>query len=138
MDCTCCGDALDSEELENPREDKQGDILCDDCFENKYTHRCPVCEGLFNEDFSVKITPKNLLISESVGEQLHLDTGVYEIVEYPFYRDGITEFSLITSSIKKITDLPSDFTDEELNTLHYICDECMKKATEAEEAGVGL
>ena len=51
--------------------------------------------------------------------------GLYEIVEYPFYRDGITEMSIIKGTVHWLCHIPTD-TDMEVDTstIYYICDGC--------------
>lgn len=129
--CSLCGDNLKEEEIESPKTDKDGSLLCDECFENKYTHSCPICEEWFDEDFSAKITPKFLLVLPSVGENVGLDAGIYEIIRYPFYADGITEMHIYKGAVKRICDVPSDI--EDCYTLYYICDGCARRAKQEYE-----
>jgi hypothetical protein len=127
MKCTVCGDELDPEEVESPRRDKDGDIICDHCFEEQYSYTCPICEEMFDEDFSEKISPKYLLITTYAGEELGVDPGIYEIVSYPFYADGLIETHLFKSAVKKIADLPDDLDEDNLwCDEYYICDECVE------------
>ena len=126
--CTECKTELDTEEAESPRLDEDGNIICDECFENQYSHLCPLCGEIFDEDFSVKISPKHILITEYAAEELRLNPGIYEIISYPFFADGITEFYLYASSIKKIAELPGDFNEGDfIADIHYVCEDCAKK-----------
>ncbi len=125
QNCNSCGDELEEEEIESPRKDKDGSILCDECYEDKYQHHCPVCEEFFYEDLEAKISPKYLMILPSVGENVGLDAGIYEIVSYPFFADGIIELHIYKSAVKWICDIPSDI--EDCYTLYYICDDCKTK-----------
>ena len=43
MECWCCGDELEGEELDNPAKDEDGHILCDDCYEEEYMFTCYKC-----------------------------------------------------------------------------------------------
>jgi hypothetical protein len=124
--CTLCGDELDQEEIEFPQKNKDGAIICDRCFDDRYSHLCPICENNFSENFEEQISPKYLLVTKDVGEEFGIESGIYEIIAYPFFADGITEWHLITSALKRIADIPEDFDDDSM-TLHYICDECVKK-----------
>lgn len=124
--CSSCGDELEGEEIESPRNDKDGTILCDDCFEDKYTHRCPVCEELFDEDFDEKISPKYLIVLPSVGENVGLASGIYRITRYPFFADGMIEFHIFKDAVNRICNIPSDIDD--CYTLYYVCNECVTKA----------
>lgn len=123
--CSSCGEKLVEEEVESPGMDKDGAILCDKCFENKYTHRCPICEEFFDEEIETKITPKYLMVLPGVGEYIGLDCGIYEILNYPFFADGIIETHIFKDAVKRICDAPSNI--EHCNTLCYICNDCAKK-----------
>lgn len=123
--CTCCGDELDQEEIEFPQKNKNGDIICDRCFDDRYSHLCPICENKFSENFEVQISPKYLLVTDDVGKELDIRSGIYEIIKYPFFADGITEWNLITTAINRIADMPEDFDDDSM-VLYYICDECVQ------------
>ena len=126
--CTECGTELDAEEAESPRVDKDGDIICDQCFENQYSYLCPLCGEIFDEDFSVKISPKHILVTKYAAEELGFDPGIYEIISYPFFADGIIELHFFKSSIKKIAELSGDFNEDDLiDDIHYVCEECAKK-----------
>ena len=134
MTCTICEDELNSEETESPRTDKDGRIICDHCFEEKYSHLCPLCEEIFDEDFSESISPKYLLITEYASKELGFDPGLYEILSYPFFADGIVEIHLFGSSIKKIAGLPSDFNEDNLySDICYVCEDCVKKLVISEK-----
>ena len=128
MKCTGCETELNAEEAESPRIDEDGGLICDQCFKDKYSHLCPLCEETFDKDFSVKISPKHILVTKYAAEELGFDPGIYEIISYPFFADGITELHLFASSIKKIAELPGDFNEDDLiGDIHYVCEECAEK-----------
>jgi len=123
--CSSCGDDLDGEEIDSPRHDKDGTILCDECFEDKYTHRCPICEKLYEEDVDAEITRKYIMVLPNVGENVGLTVGIYEIISYPFFADGIIEMHIFKNAVKRICDNPPDI--EDCYTLYYLCNECVAK-----------
>jgi len=123
MNCTSCEEVLDTEEEDSPYVDKRGDIICDRCYEDQYSHICPICEKKFDEDFSKDISPRYLLITEDAGDDLSLAPGIYEIISYPFFFDGVIEITLIKSSIRKIADLPECTCENDIN---YVCEECVE------------
>ena len=132
MKCTRCGERLGAEEIESPSVDKDGDIICDHCFEEQYTYNCPVCEEFFDEDFSQKISPKYLLISDYAGEEMGVESGIYEIISYPFFRDGMISMSMIETAINRIADLPEEFDENDfISDIFYVRDSCVKKCLEA-------
>lgn len=124
MNCTNCKEELDTEEKESPRRDRRGNIICDRCYEEEYSHICPICEEKFDEDFSKEISPRHFLITEDAGDDLYLAPGIYKIISYPFFRDGIIETSLIESAILKIADLPEGICENDIN---YVCEECVER-----------
>jgi hypothetical protein len=124
MNCTKCGDILDSEEEESPQRDKDNNVICDRCYEEQYSWICPICEEKFDEDFSKEISPEYLLITEGAGEDMYLAPGIYEITSYPFFRDGMIQTSLITSAIRKILDVPKDTCKDDI---YYVCENCINK-----------
>lgn len=128
MKCTLCEEELDEEETESPRVGKDGDVICDRCFDERYSYTCPVCEEEFREDFSVKISPKYLLITEYASEDIGIDSGIYEILSYPFYTDGVIEIHIFKSAMKRISGLPNDLDEDDLwSDIYYVCDDCIKK-----------
>lgn len=129
--CTKCNRELDEEEIESPKKDEYENIICDSCFEKLYEYHCPLCENTFEEDFSKPISPQYFIITEEGEEDFLGDAGIYKILSYPFYADGMIEFHLFTSAIKKVADLPTEFDKNEFyNSMYYICDECTKKYME--------
>lgn len=129
--CSSCEGVLCGDEIESPRKDKDGSILCDECYDEKYEHNCPICEEYFYEDLDAEITPKYLMVLEKVGDTVGLTAGIYEIISYPFFADGIIEMHIFKDAVKRICDNPPDI--EDCYTLYYICDECAAKLILIEE-----
>lgn len=126
ISCTYCEDELEGDEIISPYIDKDGDILCDECYKNKFECYCPVCQDFFYKDMDAEIYPKYLLISECVSEYVGVDAGIYEIIKYPFFADGITELSIFKGAVKRICDVPPK-TEVDYNTMYYVCDQCVTK-----------
>ena len=132
MNCTNCGEELDPEEEESPQRNKSGNIICDRCYEEKYSYICPICEERFDEDFSKEISPEYILVTENAGKSLYITPGVFKITTYPFYSDGMIEMSLIKTAIRKVADLPEGICKDDI---HYICEDCVKEITEGATEG---
>jgi len=129
MNCAMCREELNEEEIKSPQIDEEGHVVCDACFEDKYTHLCPICEEYFDEDFTKKISPSGLLVSEYAAESVNMESGIYEITAYPFFCDGIIELELIETSINRVGDLPDEFNQDEFaQDIFYVCDGCMNIA----------
>ena len=124
MNCERCGEKLDEEEAESPQRDRDGDIICDECFELKYTYICPICREMFNEDFSKEISPEYFLVSEDTSEDLNLTPGIYEITSYPFYADSMIEIHIFKTAVNKIADLPKGTYEDDTQ---YVCSNCAER-----------
>ena len=128
MICEHCEKELDEEEQEAPREDKAGNIICDKCFDEKYMFTCAICEELFEEDFSKRISPQYLFISEYAGEDLNISPGIYEIIAYPFFADGVIEIHIFTSALRRVANVPPSVNEsEQYGDIFYVCKECVGK-----------
>ena len=128
MICTICKEELNTEEIDSPHKNKNGDIICDQCFKDKYTYLCPLCENNFDEDFTKKISPTYLLISDYASEWVGVDSGIYEIVAYPFFYDRMTTLDIIPKAVNLIADLPDDFNEDDFFfELFYVCNDCVEK-----------
>lgn len=126
--CTNCGSTLEPDEEEASRKDENGKIVCDQCFDDKYQHLCPICEEYFWEDYNKKISPTHLIVTKQAEENHVSKAGFYEIVSLPFYADGIIEAHLFESAVNKLSDLPTDFDDSDLHyPLYFICESCAEK-----------
>lgn len=127
MECTECGAILEDDETEHPNRNKSGEILCYGCFDYHYEYLCPLCGESFYEDFEQEISPKYFLCTEDAAIDLSIEPGIYEIVKYPYYADGLIEVQLYKDAVKWICEIPSDFNnDEHIGSIHFPCDNCMK------------
>ena len=128
MICEYCEEVLDEEEQEAPREDKAGNIICDKCFEEEYMFTCPICGELFEEDFSKSISPQYLFISEYAGEDVGISPGVYEIIAYPFFADGVVEAHIFKNALCRVLGIPSSVNvAEDYGDIFYVCEGCVEK-----------
>ena len=134
--CTDCGYILEPDEEKSPRRDEGGDIVCDRCYDDRYQHMCPVCEEHFYEDYNQKISPKHFIITRQAEECHVAKAGFYEVIELPFYADGIIESQLFDSAINRLGDLPKDLDEDNLHfSLYFICEDCVKKMLENNHPG---
>jgi len=126
--CTNCGSTLEPDEEEAPRKDEDGNIVCDQCYDDRYQHLCPICEELFWEVYEKEISPKYFIITRQAEANHVAKAGFYEIVSLPFYKDGIIEASLIDSAINRLGDLPKNLDEDNLHySLYFICENCAEK-----------
>ena len=131
MKCTICEEELNEEEIDAPYKNRDGDIICDACFKDRYTHTCPLCEEHFDVDFTKHISPTYLLISDYSAEYVGSPSGVYEIIRYPFYYAGMCDIFMKAASLKRIADLPDDFREQDFySDIFYVCNRCAEKLTD--------
>ena len=86
--CTDCGSTLEPDEEESPRRNEDGNIVCDQCFDDHYQHLCPICEEHFYEDFNQEISPKHFIITRQAEKR-----GCYLLFKYLSKKQGFTRSS---------------------------------------------
>ena len=127
-ECTKCGSTLEPDEEKTPRIDKNGDVLCDRCFNELYQYLCPICEEDFYENYNQKISPKYFIITNEAKGVTVAKPGLYEIISLPFYADGMIETHLFSNAIKRLCDTPKDLDEDDLfYPLYFICESCTEK-----------
>lgn len=118
--CTYCGVNLDSEQIQNPRTDKDGDIMCDECYQEHYEFSCCWCQDSDHIDHQHKM----LIVDDEKSAKL--PRGVYEITTIPYYCDEIITSRLYKWALNRIADVPEDLEIESYPCGH-LCIECQKK-----------
>lgn len=105
--CSCdnCGKSIF--ELEDFPNLRRGEVICEDCWKDKYMLTCPICEEYFEK--ARKPKDEVIIISkESIDEyQMGVKPGFYQIKEWPYYRANcVTGFDfLFESAIKLIKEV---------------------------------
>jgi len=116
--CTCCQETLDSEEIENPGKDEDGDIICDNCYNEKYCTTCVVCEEYFPLD-----DWNHFVIIDPENSENEIKTGLYKILEWPFYSSNtIGGDYIFENKVKRLCDHTQDIEES-----GEVCPECVKK-----------
>ena len=133
MKCNWCEKDLDKEEQEHPYKSKSDEIICDSCYDDEYRMICTLCQSMMDIPDTVKEGYFFMLTEDMYGRNVcgdELKKGIYQIIEFPFYADGITEGHFYSNSFKFIRNL----TDEEIKNIEEndfknceVCDECAKK-----------
>ena len=82
MGCTYCGEELDDEEAANPEKDADGDVMCDQCYDEKYRDHCDRC-GEKVEKTELGSEPGRLIAvwDETSGNLEDLQPGYYRVKE---------------------------------------------------------
>lgn len=135
--CECCGRSIFKygEYPEHP-EDKEYDLLCEDCYTDKYRETCPVCEECYMKDEFTEY----FFISKATTREVHMPIGMYKILKYPFYYgDCVTGFdAFFDDSLKKVSDLDIGKASELRGysksdiLLDCICPNCLEKYSQKE------
>lgn len=134
FECECCGNNIFKygEYPEHP-DDKEYDLLCEDCYTDKYRETCPVCEEYYMKDEFTEY----FFISKSTTREVHMPIGLYKILKYPFYYgDCVTGFdAFFDNSLEKVSDLDIVKVgklrgyDKSHVLLDCVCPDCLEKYT---------
>lgn len=136
-DCDNCGDSIFG--MDDFPNVKKGEVLCENCYRDKYMLDCPICENYFYK--ALKPKDEVIIISKEAVEQYGMEVkpGFYRVIEWPYhYGNIVTGFEgLYNNSIKLIKEL-------DINSMLYklqphngtekvsageCCHDCMKKYT---------
>ena len=117
---------------------REGRCLCEDCWEEEYTERCPVCEELYEKD-EQEGKDEYFFITPGFAKETSKEVGMYKVLEKPFfYGDIVCGFDgFYSDAIEKVNDLDIEaYLQKEYNNpdLHVpvdiMCPECAKKYLE--------
>ena len=117
-ECKSCGAVLSEEELDGPYTNTDGDTLCDECHQEDEFECCWCHESSISEN-----QHKMLVIIKTIQS---IKPGVYKIISWPYYADGMIDFHLFTSSLARFAKLPKDIKFDDYRAGH-LCDECQEK-----------
>ena len=82
----CCGASIfDLDDF--PEIDIEGDeLLCEDCYSEKYRETCPICEESYDtKDF----VNDYFVLTEEGAKETKLQPGIYKIIERPYFYGNI-------------------------------------------------
>jgi hypothetical protein len=106
QECPQCGAEMNKEEIDNPYRDTDGDLLCDECYHDRYEYTCCMCgnyEHIDNEgDY--------LVLFEKCGG---LVRGVYRIKSRPYYTSNYFDMWWNLEALEKVRGLPWKFSESE-------------------------
>lgn len=111
----------DPDELTNPSFDESGDPICDDCFDEHYCYTCPCCEEIVPKEGRGEVGALIVVVEPEDDEEYGPRTGVYEVLELPFYYTDYFSWNLYEGATKKLTN--EIFDAEESAPL---CEDCEK------------
>lgn len=80
--CGYCGNDLSDEELESPREDESGELMCDDCYSEHYEETCPICEDSYDKPTCPEET--FFVLSKEAAAEMDMKGGIYKVLSWPY------------------------------------------------------
>ncbi len=123
-ECTDCGKSI-FELYDFPEIDiEQGEIYCEDCYNENYLEYCPLCENRYD----IKEGKSDYFVVNKEGsKEANIPIGIYQILKRPyFYGDCVTGFDgMFNDSIKHV----SKINLEEIMSIEScecICPECVE------------
>lgn len=85
----------------------RGEVLCEECWREKYMLTCPICENYFEK--ALKPKDEVVIISKEAvcGYDMNIKPGFYQVKEWPYYRANcVTGFEfLFENAIKLIKEV---------------------------------
>jgi hypothetical protein len=122
MECATCGNELDEGEVESPYVDEDGNPICDYCYDDT-TFTCGCCEE--RESLNSRGRIGGLFVSTD-ETATGIPDGIYEVVEHPFYADGMIEMHLYKDAVRKLSDDTRGIVTDPY-PMAFLCEECAKK-----------
>lgn len=147
LKCLYCGNELDEDEQGDPYRDKDGDVLCRECYHEHCEFTCHWCENYADNDQECAIgsffavfepvpargywfEPENTCPEWFDAEEHQMLPGLYRITKHPMYGDAILDSWLEARSFEWVAELTDDmkkhggYADYPCGPL---CLECQKK-----------
>lgn len=130
--CSTCGDALIGDEYKMPSTGKDGEVLCDDCYEDKYLHVCEICDEVRenNEKYYFVI---NQEIIDDKGIEYNdkpMLPGIYKPLKEHFdINDQVFGFQgFVDGALECVVNI--DIPGEHWELCPQICESCVAKYKE--------
>jgi len=117
-ECIDCGYELGPEEMESPRKDADGDLVCDDCWSNEHEFECVFCGNFDDKEHDHKM----LMLCEEQkahGYAEQVMAGVYRVTSYPYFISDYFSAWLLPERLERVADCP-----EKADTSGAICLGC--------------
>lgn len=135
--CAECEEELSDDEFDSPYLNGDNLPICFNCYESDYSFQCCMCGNL--ADLIEEGEIGGLLICvDTEGTGLPF-TGVYKVISWPYYYNGMIESSMEEHSLELITRCLYDLeNDTDGYPIAHLCRACSEKVKEehAEKARV--
>jgi hypothetical protein len=122
LKCSYCQDELDDEEIKNPPKGEDGNILCDDCYNEEYCFECCLC-GDYGD---IKDQHKMVV----VFREAMVKPGLYKVLDESYWAasllDDDTNDIVFPHAVQRIGDIPEGAHSDGY-LLGHLCAECQEK-----------
>lgn len=120
--CINCEHLIPDNEMEHVSRDPDGDPICDECYYDRYHFRCSLCEEYEHNrhQHNVMVVYEDDVIQEQ-------GPGLFQIVDLPYYADGMIEGYVIESAVKRVGPLPKGAQSSCGYPAGHLCRRCVKK-----------
>jgi len=138
--CAWCGETIeDPDEAANPRM-IDGEIICDESWEEHFAFRCCLCENLEENEFQrthiVVIDSREAFGVEwrDGNARVRHPRGIYEVLSCPYFSAPlIGSGSLWAESLKRIAPVPKEVLEAYKDEYYsypcgHLCESCLEKA----------
>jgi len=102
--CASCGHELDRDELEYPRQDEDGDVICTGCYREKYEGTCDRCLEIVEKTELAMNPGETFALFEPVDD---LGRGFYRALRWPIYMNGYVCGYIVERNIQYVGQLDS-------------------------------
>lgn len=114
-ECDDCGADLLADFMDFPEVDiEDGYVLCEDCEYNRRHEndvKCDWCEDVFDDPQTPE--EKIFTIYPSMESSAGIDTGVYQVLSFPFWYSDMFSQSIFEDSVQRVGDIPDTQEDRE-------------------------
>ncbi|MGE4195980.1 MAG: hypothetical protein AB7G11_02505 [Phycisphaerales bacterium] len=126
LECAYCGENLSDEEAESPHRDApDGDIMCDECYHDKFEFTCCKCEdyGHINDQHKYLVVFDAEEAFSKNDCKAGFTAGLYRVKANPYYTSDYLSAWLNTYNLERIGDLPTE-ADENGYPCGHLCKKC--------------
>jgi hypothetical protein len=120
IDCTMCGNRLHNHEVNDPRTNDEGNLVCDDCYREHYTFECCLC----GEDDETTHQHNMVVVFD---DQAGVPVGTYRVTGCPYYSCSILgDGEILPFRVERIGDVPNG-AESDGYWCGHLCRECQAK-----------
>lgn len=128
IECTMCGNRLNNYEVDDPRTNDQGGLVCDDCYREHYTFECCLCR---EDDETTHQHNMVVVFNDLAG----VPVGTYRVTGYPYYSCSILgDGEILPFRVERIGDVPNGAESDDCWCGH-LCRDCQANMAISEQPG---